>query len=144
MAMRSLAVLLALIWLAPVHAQTKPGAQTPEASGSASTESSTDPYSDPGRTLPYLAYTLGQLHYLAYACEGSETQQWRDRMIELLRLEAPMSGNRRERLIDAFNDGYQVEQRARIRCGAEAEAERRTLARRGAQMSQALLNDVLD
>ena len=107
-------------------------------------EDRTDPFRDPGRTLPYLAYTLGQLHYLAYTCEGSEAQQWRARMIELLELEAPLSGYRRERLIDAFNDGYQVEQRARTRCGAEAEAERRNLARRGAQMSQALLNEVLD
>jgi uncharacterized protein (TIGR02301 family) len=141
--MRLFAIILALLWLPAVHAQTKPGAQTGGEMQDTS-EDGGEPFRDPGRTLPYLAYTLGQLHYLDYACEGSETQQWRDRMIELLRLEAPLSGYRRDRLIDAFNDGYQVEQRARIRCGAEAEAERRTLARRGAQMSQALLNDVLD
>lgn len=140
--MRSLIILL-LLFAAPAMAQQKPGiAAVNEAAQD--TEASADPFRDPGRTLPYLAYTLGQLHYLAYACEGDDTQEWRNRMIELLRLEAPLNGYRRERLIDAFNDGYQVEQRARIRCGAQAEAERRNLARRGAQMSQAMLNEVLD
>ncbi|WP_394694112.1 TIGR02301 family protein [Hyphobacterium sp.] len=136
-------VILFLIISAPALAQDKPGTRVSNTTQRV-TQDETDPFRDPGRTLPYLAYTLGQLHYLAYACEGDETQEWRNRMIELLELEAPLSGNRRERLIDAFNDGYQVEQRARIRCGADAEAERRDLARRGAQMSQALLNEVLD
>jgi uncharacterized protein (TIGR02301 family) len=142
--MRLLAAICVLTLTTPVLAQTKPGAQPVETPVVDDTESRADPFRDPGRALPYLAYTLGQLHYLAYACEGSETQQWRERMIELLELEAPISGYRRDRLIDAFNDGYQVEQRAGINCGAEAEAERRNLAQRGAQMSQALLNEVLD
>ncbi|MEE2567416.1 TIGR02301 family protein [Hyphobacterium marinum] len=103
-----------------------------------------DPFADPGRSLPYLAYTLGELHYLAYSCEGSSAQQWRARMIELLELEAPVSGNRRERLIRAFNDGYQVQRSSRIRCGAEAEAERRELSVRGQQLSDALLASVLE
>jgi len=139
--MRILLLCLILTLTAPAFSQGKP------AEGDViddSAESRADPFRDPGRTLPYLAYTLGQLHYLAYACEGEEAQHWRSRMIELLQLEAPLTGYRRERLIDAFNDGYQVEQRTRIRCGAEAEAERRTLARRGAQISEALLNEVLD
>ncbi|MBI1236609.1 MAG: TIGR02301 family protein [Alphaproteobacteria bacterium] len=136
-------IIFIFVITAPVMAQQKPGiAAVSEVQGDEADD--TDPFRDPGRTLPYLAYTLGQLHYLAYACEGDDTQEWRNRMIELLRLEAPLNGYRRERLIDAFNDGYQVEQQARIRCGVEAEAERRNLARRGAQMSQALLNEVLD
>jgi uncharacterized protein (TIGR02301 family) len=139
--MRHVLLCLLLTLTAPAFSQGKPAGGDVTEEG---VESAADPFRDPGRTLPYLAYTLGQLHYLAYACEGEEAQQWRARMIELLQLEAPMTGFRRERLIDAFNDGYQVEQRARIRCGAEAEVERRTLARRGAQMSEALLNEVLD
>ncbi len=132
-----------LVFAAPAMAQQKPGIGAVSEVRQDEADSAS-PFRDPGRTLPYLAYTLGQLHYLAYACEGDNTQEWRNRMIELLRLEAPLTGYRRDRLIDAFNDGYQVEQRARIRCGVEAEAERRNLARRGAQMSQALLNEVLD
>lgn len=136
-------LILFLTFTPPAFAQQKPGIAVAN-EATQDTEASADPFRDPGRTLPYLAYTLGQLHYLAYACEGDDTQEWRNRMIELLRLEAPLNGYRRERLIDAFNDGYQVEQQARIRCGVEAEAERRNLARRGAQMSQALLNEVLN
>jgi len=103
-----------------------------------------DPFADPARSLPYLAYTLGELHYLAYACEGNSAQQWRTRMIELLELEAPVSGNRRERLITAFNDGYQVQRRARLRCGAEVEAEIRSLSTRGQSLSDALLANVIE
>lgn len=136
-------IILCLTLTAPALAQQKPGTGASATTGRV-TQDETDPFRDPGRTLPYLAYTLGQLHYLAFACESDDTQEWRNRMIELLELEAPLSGNRRERLIDAFNDGYRIEERARIRCGADAEAERRDLARRGAQMSQALLNGVLD
>jgi len=136
-------IIFCLTFAAPAFAQQKPVVGHSSMALQVS-QGTADPFRDPGRTLPYLAYTLGQLHYLAYSCEGNETQEWRARMIELLDLEAPLSGYRRERLIDAFNDGYQVEQRARIRCGSEAEAERRDLARRGAQMSRALLNEVLD
>ncbi len=103
-----------------------------------------DPFADPARSLPYLAYTLGELHYLAYACEGNSAQRWRTRMIELLELEAPVSGNRRERLITAFNDGYQVQRQARLRCGAEVEAEIRALSTRGQSLSDALLANVIE
>lgn len=142
--MRLILLLLLMALTAPALGQTKPDTTPSQESMEEEPGDRIDPYRDPGRTLPYLAYTLGQLHYLAYACGGNDDQEWRNRMIELLQLEAPISGYRRERLIDAFNDGYQVEQQARIRCGAEAEAERRNLARRGQQMSQALLNEVLD
>mgnify|MGYP003625660379 CR=1 FL=1 len=107
-------------------------------------EDERDPFRDPGRSLPYLAYTLGELHYLAYACDGNTAQQWRTRMIELLELEAPVSNNRRERLIRSFNDGYQMQQDNRLRCGAEVEAARRQLSVRGQQLSDALLASVLE
>ena len=142
--MRLILPLLLMALTAPALGQTKPDTTARQPARQEEPEDRIDPYRDPGRTLPYLAYTMGQLHYLDYACGGNDQQDWRNRMIELLQLEAPISGYRRERLIDAFNDGYQVEQQARIRCGAEAEAERRTLSRRGAQMSRALLNEVLD
>lgn len=138
--MKWLAVIILCLASPLAAAQSKPGEYVQTEDG----EQPDDPYRDPGRTLPYLAYTLGQLHYLAYACEGNDSQEWRDRMIELLDLEAPVSGYRRSRLIDSFNDGYQVEQQSRTHCGAEAEAQRRQLSRRGALMSRALLENVLD
>lgn len=96
----------------------------------------TDAQREADRTLPYLAYTLGELHYLAFACEGMDAQEWRTHMLELLEMEAPNRGRRRDRLIEAFNDGYRVQQRYRPVCGPEVEAERRALAHRGRDLSE--------
>ncbi len=91
---------------------------------------------DTERALPYLAYTLGELHYLASACDGLEAQAWRQRMIELLAMEAPEPGRQRDRMIESFNDGYRVQQRRRPVCGEEVEIERRALAHRGHDLSE--------
>jgi len=91
---------------------------------------------DTERALPYLAYTLGELHYLASACEGLDSQAWRQRMIELLSMEAAEPGRRRDRMIESFNDGYRVQQRRRPVCGEEVEIERRALAHRGHDLSE--------
>jgi uncharacterized protein (TIGR02301 family) len=99
---------------------------------------------DRERTLPYLAYTLGELHYLAFACEGPDDQTWRDRMVELLAMEAADNGRFRDRLIDSFNEGYRAQQRYRARCGAEAEAERRALAHRGRDLSEMMRSAYFD
>jgi uncharacterized protein (TIGR02301 family) len=99
---------------------------------------------DVERTLPYLAYTLGELHYLASACEGLEAQEWRGQMIELLSMETPNQGRQRDRLIEAFNDGYRVQQRYRPVCGAEVDAERRALALRGRDLSEMMRASYFD
>jgi uncharacterized protein (TIGR02301 family) len=99
---------------------------------------------DVERTLPYLAYTLGELHYLAFACEGLEAQEWRRQMIELLSMETPNQGRQRDRLIEAFNDGYRVQQRYRPVCGPEVDAERRALALRGRDLSEMMRASYFD
>lgn len=99
---------------------------------------------DLDRTLPFLAYTLGELHYLAYACEGPDAQQWRDRMVELLAMEAADNGRRRDRLIESFNQGYRSQQRFRARCGVEADTERLALARRGRDLSEMMRSAYFD
>jgi len=91
---------------------------------------------DTERALPYLAYTLGELHYLASACDGLTAQAWRQRMIELLAMEAPEPGRQRDRMIESFNDGYRVQQRRRPVCGEEVEIERRALAHRGHDLAE--------
>ena len=121
--MRLLALILALVMPAPALAQGKPGPDPQSADVSAAAVNR-------DRVLPQLAYTLGELHYLAFACEGNHSQAWRTRMSELLDVEAPASGYWRERLIDNFNNGFRDQQRYRLTCGAEAEAERRELASR--------------
>ena len=88
------------------------------------------------RSLPFLAYTLGELHYLAFACEGPDDQEWREQMVELLAMEAADDRRWRDRLISSFNDGYRSQQRYRTRCGLEADAERRALAHRGRDLSE--------
>ncbi|MHA6289293.1 TIGR02301 family protein [Maricaulis sp. CAU 1757] len=99
---------------------------------------------DRGRTLPYLAHTLGELHYLAYACEGEQAQQWRNRMVRLLDMEAPSDGRLRARMVDSFNAGYRAQQRYRTRCGAEADAERRALGLRGRDLSEMMRSAYFD
>tara|TARA_R110000868_G_scaffold11516_6_gene56402 strand:+ start:17737 stop:18186 length:450 start_codon:yes stop_codon:yes gene_type:complete len=93
---------------------------------------------DTERALPYLAYTLGELHYLAFACDGLEAQRWRQHMVDLLAMEAPEAGNHRDRLIESFNDGYRVQQRYRPVCGPEVEAQRTALAHRGQDLAEML------
>lgn len=96
------------------------------------------------RTLPYLAYTLGELHYLAFACAGPDDQQWREQMVELLAMEAADDRRWRDRLIEGFNDGYRAQQRYRTRCGLEADAERRALAHRGRDLSEMMRSAYFD
>jgi uncharacterized protein (TIGR02301 family) len=129
-----LACVLAAGLSAPAPAQ-KPGARSP---------AQYEQDLDLGRTLPFLAYTLGELHYLAYACEGDGAQQWRERMVELLAMEASDDGRRRDRLIESFNEGYRSQQRYRARCGAEADAERRALAHRGRDLSEMMRSAYFD
>lgn len=121
----------------------KPGAQ-PQRDPSILTEAPVDDLVDRERTLPYLAYTLGELHYLAYACDGPDAQTWRERMVELLAMEAADNGRFRDRLIDSFNEGYRAQQRYRARCGVEADAERRALAHRGRDLSEMMRSAYFD
>lgn len=102
------------------------------------------PSVDVERILPYLAYTLGELHYLDYACSGNDQQTWREQMIALLAMEASESRGRRDRLIENFNEGYQVQQRFRAVCGPQVEAERRALAHRGRDLSELMRSAYFD
>ncbi len=105
---------------------------------------SAEPDVDVERIVPYLAYTLGELHYLAYACDGPDAQSWRTQMIALLAVEAPDNGRRRDRLIEEFNDGYREQQRYRAICGPQSDAERRALAHRGRDLSDMMRSAYFD
>lgn len=52
-----------------------------------------------------LSEIMGALHYLRTLCEGPEGGAWRREMQALLDAEAA-GGERRERLVQAFNRGY--------------------------------------
>ncbi|PWE17605.1 TIGR02301 family protein [Marinicauda salina] len=91
-----------------------------------------------------LSGIMGELHYIAYACEGAEAQRWRNAMQEMLDLEAPTRGPFRQRLVDSFNQGFRYHQQRRTRCDAEAEVERRRLAIQGRALSETLRREYID
>ncbi|WP_417490806.1 TIGR02301 family protein [Maricaulis sp.] len=132
-------------WSAPDRASAREAARTERevqrgidrlATNTATASTRQRDVGDTERALPYLAYTLGELHYLASACEGLTAQAWRQRMIELLAMEAPEPGRQRDHMIESFNDGYRVQQRRRPICGEEVDIERRALAHRGHDLSE--------
>src|SRR5262249_4001701 len=55
--------------------------------------------------LQRLAEILGTLHYLRGICGSNEGLKWRNEMQALIDAETP-SGDRRARMIAAFNRGY--------------------------------------
>lgn len=55
--------------------------------------------------LQQLAEILGTLHYLRGLCGAGEGQKWRGEMQALVEAETP-SGERRARMVAAFNRGY--------------------------------------
>ncbi|KAA5804587.1 TIGR02301 family protein [Alkalicaulis satelles] len=91
-----------------------------------------------------LARIMGELHAIAFICDGRQTQVWRNAMVELLDHEAPAAGPFRSRLIDRFNEGFQHQERLRPRCGAESEMAREQLAERGRAFSEQLRRTYLD
>ena len=130
------AALIGLMLTAPFADAQKPGERDRGQQVAALQPISQTDVGDTERALPYLAYTLGELHYLAFACDGLDAQTWRQHMIDLLAMEAPEAGNRRDRLIESFNDGYRVQQRYRPVCGPEVDVERTALAHRGHDLSE--------
>ena len=67
-------------------------------------ETGTAPYDG---DLQRLSELLGALHYLRGICGAKEGQKWRIEMQALIDAEAP-SGERRNRLLVSFNNGYRV------------------------------------
>ncbi|HLH97188.1 MAG TPA: TIGR02301 family protein [Xanthobacteraceae bacterium] len=70
--------------------------------------------------LQRLAEILGSLHYLRAICGANEGQKWRNQMQALVDAEAP-SGERRARMVSAFNRGYQVFQQSYRTCTPAAD-----------------------
>lgn len=109
--------------------------------GSLATQASIQ--SDATYPLEQLAGVLGELHALAFLCQGSGAQAWRRRMEEMLTLEAPDDA-RRQRMISRFNEGFRQHQQRRTRCGAESEMEAQRLALQGQALSETLRRNYAD
>lgn len=70
--------------------------------------------------LQRLAEILGSLHYLRGICGANEGQKWRNQMQALVDAEAP-NGDRRARMVAAFNRGFRIFQQSYRTCTPAAD-----------------------
>jgi uncharacterized protein (TIGR02301 family) len=134
--------LLALVLPALAAFTVKPGTIMPQAFAETATQASGQ--NEATYPLEQLAGVMGELHALAFLCQGSGAQDWRRRMEELLSLEAPEGSPQRQRMITRFNDGFRQHQQRRTRCGAESEMEAQRLAIQGQALSETLRRNYAD
>ncbi len=87
--------------------------------------------------LQRLAEILGALHYLRAICGSNEGQKWRNEMQALVDAETP-SGERRTRMIAAFNRGYNGFQQTYRACTPAAVVAIRRYIDEGSKMSRDL------
>jgi uncharacterized protein (TIGR02301 family) len=85
--------------------------------------------------LMRLAEILGALHYLRTLCGANEGNKWRDQMSALIDAEA-QSGDRRNRLVANFNNGYRNFQRTYRACTPAANLAVRRYLDEGAKISR--------
>jgi len=87
--------------------------------------------------LQRLAEILGALHYLRGVCGSNEGAKWRNQMQALIDAETP-SGDRRARMIAAFNRGYNGFQQTYRTCTPAAIVAIRRYVDEGAKISRDL------
>lgn len=88
--------------------------------------------------LVQLSEILGQTHAIHVSCNGRADQYWRNQMYALLELEAPEEGQLKDTLINAFNSGFEAEQKISPLCDIEARTRFSVLASEGQKISEAL------
>jgi uncharacterized protein (TIGR02301 family) len=82
-----------------------------------------------------LSEILGALHYLRALCGANEGTKWRDQMQALLSAET-QSGERRDKLVASFNNGYRSFQRTYRTCTPAANVVVRRYLDEGARISR--------
>jgi len=87
--------------------------------------------------LQRLAEILGALHYLRGICGANEGPKWRNEMQALINAETP-AGERRTRMIAAFNRGYNSFQQTYRTCTPAANVVIRRSIAEGARISRDL------
>ena len=85
--------------------------------------------------LQRLAEIMGALHYLRGICGANEGQKWRNEVQALIDAEAP-SGDRKARMIAAFNRGYRGFQQSYRTCTPAAELVVRRYLEEGAKIAR--------
>ena len=87
--------------------------------------------------LQRLAEILGTLHYLRGICGSNEGLKWRNEMQALIDAETP-SGERRARMVAAFNRGYNGFQQTYRTCTPAATVAIRRYIEEGVKISRDL------
>ena len=87
--------------------------------------------------LQRLAEILGTQHYLRGICGTNEGQKWRAEMQALIDAETP-SGDRRSRMVAAFNRGYNGFQQTYRSCTPAGRVAIRRYLEEGAKISRNL------
>jgi len=87
--------------------------------------------------LQRLAEILGALHYLRGICGTNEGDKWRNEMQALIDAETP-TGERRTRMIAAFNRGYNGYQQTYRTCTPAALVATRRYIEEGSKISRDL------
>ena len=90
-----------------------------------------------------LARILGVSHHLQRLCAPADDQVWRARMQELMELEDP-AVDVRERMVAAFNAGFEQARRNRRTCDAAARRDASEAAARGATLTARLADALPD
>ncbi len=85
--------------------------------------------------LQRLSELLGSLYYLRGICGSKEGQKWRAEMQALVDAEAP-TGERRNRMLVSFNNGYRVFQQTYRTCTPAANVAIRRYLLEGAKISR--------
>lgn len=82
-----------------------------------------------------LSGVLGSAHGIRYVCNGQSDQYWRERMINMLDLEAPQRGPLRSAMVDTFNEHFQDTLRLYRVCDSETVAAEAEYARAGREIA---------
>src|SRR5438067_4116269 len=85
--------------------------------------------------LQRLAEIMGALHYLRGICGANEGQKWRNEVQALIEAETP-SGDRRARMISAFNRGYRGFQQSYRACTPAADLVIRRYLEEGSKIAR--------
>jgi uncharacterized protein (TIGR02301 family) len=87
------------------------------------------------KDLQRLAEILGELHYLREICGANEGAKWRNEMQSLIDAETP-NGERRRKIVAAFNRGYRGFQQTYRTCTPAADVAIRRYLEEGAKISR--------
>lgn len=85
-----------------------------------------------------LAFVMGALHSLQGTCGSSGDQTWRLNMQSLLDREGAPGAPLRVGMINAFNDGFQEQQKRYPTCNAGAIAAKKNFGFKGGSLSRQL------